>query len=80
MRVTDASELGSNMQHKRSIGVLHQNDWQEVIDMLEQYLKYVQLDMSSTNNQINEVKLMIHKLEHHIDLPSHQSYSFNRWS
>lgn len=68
------------MRYKRSIGVMRQDDWQQVMDMLNHYLQYVQDDQSSDNEQINDVKLMIHKLEHYIALPSQRSYSFNRWS
>jgi len=48
--------------------------------MLNEYLIYIQEDQSSANDKINDVKLLIHKLEHYIDRPSQQSYSFNRWS
>ena len=68
------------MRYRRSIGVMRQDDWQQLIEMLNEYLIYVQHDQSSTNDKINEVKLLIHKLEHYIDRPSQQSYSFNRWS
>ncbi len=68
------------MRYRRSIGVMRQDDWQELIEMLNEYLIYVQHDQGSTNDKINEVKLLIHKLEHYIDRPAQQSYSFNRWS
>jgi len=59
---------------------MRQDNWQELIEMLNEYLIYIQEDQSSTNDKINDVKLLIHKLEHYIDRPSQQSYSFNRWS
>lgn len=68
------------MRYKRSIGVMRQDDWQQLIEMLKEYLNYVQEDDSSSNDKINDVKLLIHKLQHHIDRPAQQSYSFNRWS
>lgn len=68
------------MRYKRSIGVMRQDDWHQLIEMLNEYLVYVQQDISSTNDKINDIKLLIHKLEHHIDRPEQQSYSFNRWS
>ena len=68
------------MRYKRSIGVMRQEDWQQLIEMLNEYLIYVQEDDGSSNDKINDVKLLIHKLQHHIDLPVQQSYSFNRWS
>ncbi|WP_414436142.1 hypothetical protein [Acinetobacter bereziniae] len=68
------------MRYKRSIGVMRQEDWQQLVEMLNQYLIYVQEDDSSSNDKINDVKLLINKLLHHIDRPVQQSYSFNRWS
>ena len=68
------------MRYRRSIGVMLQDDWQQLIEMLNQYLVYIQEDNSSTNDKINDVKLLIQKLQHHIDRPAQQSYSFNRWS
>jgi hypothetical protein len=68
------------MSYKRSIGVMRQDDWQQVMNMLNHYLQYVQGDLTSSNDQINDIKLMIQKFQHHIDLPSQQSHSFNRWS
>ncbi len=68
------------MRYKRSIGVMRQDDWQQLIKMLNEYLIYVQEDASSSNDKINDVKLRIYKLQHHIDRPVNQSYSFNRWS
>lgn len=68
------------MRYRRSIGVMRQDDWQQLVEMLDEYLIYVQEDDSSSNDKINDVKLLIHKLQHHIDRPAQQSYSFNRWS
>lgn len=68
------------MRYKRSIGAMRQDDWQQLFEMLNEYLNYVQEDDSSSNDKINAVKLLIHKLQHHIDRPAQQSYSFNRWS
>ncbi|MFU8928291.1 hypothetical protein [Acinetobacter puyangensis] len=68
------------MQYRRSIGVMRQDDWQELMNMLNHYLQYVQNDPASSNDQINDIKLLIHKLQHHIDLPPQRTYSFNRWS
>ncbi|MGR3978023.1 hypothetical protein FW754_10170 [Acinetobacter sp. 1207_04] len=68
------------MRYRRSIGVMRQNDWQQLVEMLNEYLNYVQEDDGSNNDKINDVKLLIHKLQHHIDRPAQQSYSFNRWS
>lgn len=68
------------MRYRRSIGVMRQDDWQQLVEMLDEYLIYVQEDDSSSNDKINDVKLLIHKLQHHIDRPVQQSYSFNRWS
>ncbi|ENU29604.1 hypothetical protein F991_02091 [Acinetobacter sp. CIP-A165] len=68
------------MRYKRSIGVMRQEDWQQLIEILDEYLIYVQKDNSSSNDKINDVKLLINKLQHHIDRPVSQNYSFNRWS
>lgn len=68
------------MRYKRSIGVMRQEDWQQLIEILDEYLIYVQKDNSSSNDKINDVKLLINKLQHHIDSPVSQNYSFNRWS
>lgn len=68
------------MRYRRSIGVMRQNDWQQIIIILNEYLINIQQDESSTNDKINDVKLLIHKLEHHIDRSAQKSYSFNRWS
>lgn len=68
------------MPYKRSIGVMRQDDWKQLIEIMDEYLGYVQRDVNSSNDKINEIKLLIHKLHHHIDLPAQQSYSFNRWS
>lgn len=68
------------MRYRRSIGVMRQDDWQELIEMLNEYLICVQEDDHSSNDKINEVKILIHKLQHHMDRPAQQSYSFNRWS
>ena len=68
------------MQYKRSIGAMRQEDWQQLTDMLDDYLQCVQADLSSTNDQINAVKLMIEKLQHNINLPVRQCYTpNNRW-
>ena len=64
----------------RSIGVMRKENWQQLIEILDEYLIYVQQDQNSTNDKINDVKLIIHKLQHYIDRPTHQSNSFNRWS
>lgn len=80
MKGTDASKRGSNMQYRRSVGVMRKDDWQQVMSMLNHYLQYVQDDLASSNDQINDIKLLIHKLQHHIDRPAQHSYSFNRWS
>ncbi|WP_245114281.1 hypothetical protein [Acinetobacter pittii] len=68
------------MRYRRSIGVMRQDDWQQLVEMLNEYLNYVQEDDDSSNDKINDVKLLIHKLQHYIDRPVQQSYSFNRWS
>ncbi|MDC5520024.1 hypothetical protein NRA58_06290 [Acinetobacter baumannii] len=68
------------MRYRRSIGVMRQEDWQQLVEMLNEYLNYVQEDDSSSNDKINEVKMLIHKLQQHVDGPVPQSYSFNRWS
>lgn len=68
------------MRYKRSIGVMRKEDWQQLMQMLDEYLIYVQQDSSSSNDKINGVKLLIYKLEQEIDKPAHQNYSFNRWS
>lgn len=64
----------------RSIGVMRKENWQQLIEILDEYLIYVQQDDSSTNDKINDVKLLINKLQHHMNRPVQQSYSFNRWS
>ncbi|CAI3132651.1 hypothetical protein MWMV18_MWMV18_03584 [Acinetobacter calcoaceticus] len=64
----------------RSIGVMRKSDWDQVIEIINEYLIFIQHEDSSTNDKINDVKLLIHKLEYHIDRPVQQSYSFNRWS
>ncbi|QNX07080.1 hypothetical protein [Acinetobacter seifertii] len=68
------------MRYKRSIGAMRKEDWQQLIEILDEYLIFVQQDNGSTNDKINDVKLLVHKLQHHIDSPAQQSYSFNRWS
>ncbi|MFK7407104.1 hypothetical protein ABBY07_09740 [Acinetobacter baumannii] len=68
------------MRYKRSIGAMRKKDWQQLIQMLDEYLIYVQQDNSSTNDKINNVKILVHKLQQHMDEPAQQSYSFNRWS
>lgn len=68
------------MRYRRSVGAMRQEDWSQVFEMMNHYLTYVQDDLASSNDQINDIKLMIHKLQQHIDLSVHQSYSFNRWS
>lgn len=68
------------MRYKRSIGAMCREDWQQIIEMLNEYLNYVQEDDSSSNDKINDVKLQIHKLQQHVNGPIRQSYSFNRWS
>lgn len=68
------------MRYRRSIGVMHQKDWQIIINMLNDYLTYIQQNSLSTNDQINDLKTMIYKLEQHVSRPIQQNYSFNRWS
>ncbi|HHW53340.1 hypothetical protein ABFP04_13400 [Acinetobacter towneri] len=68
------------MGYKRSIGAMRKEDWKKLVEMLGDYLVYVQADDCSSNDKINDVKLLIHKLQHHLDRPIQQSYSFNRWS
>ena len=68
------------MRYKRSIGVMRQDDWQRLVNILNDHLTCIQQDEQVTNEQINEVKLLIQKLEHHTSLKLHRSYSFNRWS
>ena len=68
------------MRYKRSIGAMRKEDWQQLIGILDEYLIFVQQDNSSSNVKINDVKLLIHKLQQHIDGSVQQSYSFNRWS
>ncbi|MGQ1212103.1 hypothetical protein ACT41I_12695 [Acinetobacter baumannii] len=68
------------MRYKRSIGAMRKEDWQQLIEMLNEYLICVQEDDSSSNDKINDIKLLIHKLQQHVDGPVQKSYSFNRWS
>lgn len=68
------------MRYRRSIGTMRKQDWQQLIEMQNEYLIYVQEDDSSSNDKINDVKLLIQKLRQHIDGSVQQSYSFNRWS
>lgn len=68
------------MRYKRSIGAMRQDDWQLLVEILNNHLTCIQQNEQVTNEQINEVKLLIQKLEHHINLPLYRSYSFNRWS
>ncbi|WP_098714653.1 hypothetical protein [Acinetobacter baumannii] len=68
------------MRYKRSIGAMRKEDWQQLIEILNEYLFFVQQDNSSSNDKINDVKLLIHKLQQHVDRSVQQSYSFNRWS
>ena len=42
----------------RSIGVMRKENWQQLIEILDEYLIYVQQDDSSTNDKINDVKLL----------------------
>lgn len=49
-------------------------NWQQLIEMMNEYLIYVQEDNSSSNDKINDVKLLIHKLQRHIDRLVQQSY------
>ncbi|OUY05505.1 hypothetical protein [Acinetobacter populi] len=67
------------MQYRRSIGVMRQDDWQQVIDMLDNYLLYVQQDINSTNDNINDIKLLIHKLQHNMNLPPRYDYNIRNW-
>lgn len=39
------------MQYKRSIGAMREQDWQQVMTMLNHYLDYMQQDAESTNEQ-----------------------------
>ncbi|MBF6960323.1 hypothetical protein [Acinetobacter baumannii] len=55
------------MRYKRSIGAMRKEDWQQLIQMLDEYLIYVQQDNSSTNDKINNVKILVHKLQQHMD-------------
>lgn len=57
------------VRYNRNIGPVRYVDYQEIIRMLNHYLEYVQQDNESTNDQMNDIKLMIHKVQHHIDLP-----------
>lgn len=68
------------MRYKRSIGAMRKEDWQQLVEISNEYLIYVQEDDSSSNDKINDVKLLIHKLQQHVDGSVQQSYSFNRWS
>ncbi|WP_288497707.1 hypothetical protein [uncultured Acinetobacter sp.] len=68
------------MRYKRSIGAMRQDDWQRLVNIVNDHLMCIQQDEQVTNEQINDVKLLIQKLEHHISLPPHRNYSFNRWS
>jgi len=68
------------MRYKRSIGAMRKENWQQLIEMLNEYLIYIQEDVSSSNDKINDVKLLIHKLQQHVEGSVQQSYSFNRWS
>ncbi len=67
------------MGYKRSIGVMRQDDWNQVMDILENHLSKVQQDSQSTNDQINDMKMLIQRLEQHIDSPARQTYSFKRY-
>ncbi len=68
------------MRYKRSIGAMRKEDWRQLIEMLNEYLIYVQEDECSSNDKINDVKQLIHKIQQHADGSVQQSYSFNRWS
>lgn len=68
------------MRYRRSIGTMRHEDWQLIIKMLNDYLTYVQQDSESTNDKINDLKMMIHKLEHYVSRPIQHNYDFNRWS
>ena len=50
------------MQYNRSIGAMRQDDWQRLVDILNYHLTCIQQDEQVTNEQINEVKLLIQKL------------------
>ena len=51
------------MGYKRSIGVMRQDDWNQVMDILENHLSKVQQDSQSTNDQINDMKMLIQRLQ-----------------
>lgn len=68
------------MKYRRSIGTVRTEDLIYLVQILEDYLKYIQIDNESSNQKINDIKLMIHKLQHNIDLPVRQTYlARGRW-
>ena len=58
---------------------MRQDDWNQVMDILENHLSKVQQDSQSTNDQFNDMKMLIQRLEQHIDSPARQTYSFKRY-
>ena len=68
-----------NMRYSRSIGPLRQQDYEHMIQLLEQHLNYVQSDHNVTNDQINDVKLMIQKIQHHLAVPPRRDFTFYKY-
>lgn len=66
------------MRYSRSIGKLRDEDYHYIIQLLEQHLNCIQSNFNSTNEEINDIKLLIQKIDHHISVPKRSDFSVYR--
>ncbi|MDC5516951.1 hypothetical protein NRA64_09105 [Acinetobacter baumannii] len=67
------------MRYSRSIGKLRDQDYQYIVQLLEQHLNCIQSNLTSTNEEINDIKLLIQKIQHHISVPQRSDFSVYRY-
>ncbi|MDC4409313.1 hypothetical protein NQ656_04480 [Acinetobacter baumannii] len=79
MHLRDALFFGKNMRYSRSIDKLREQDYEYIICLLEQHLNCIQSNASSTNEEINEIKLMIQKIQHHLSVPVRKDFSVYKY-
>jgi len=79
VHLRDALFFGKNMRYSRSIGKLREQDYEYIICLLEQHLNCIQSNASSTNEEINEIKLMIQKIQHHLSVPVRKDFSVYKY-
>lgn len=79
MHLRDALFFGKNMRYSRSIGKLREQDYEYIICLLEQHLNCIQSNACSTNEEINDIKLMIQKMQNHLSVPLRREYSIYRY-